>query len=166
MAYREAGPEGGPPLILLHGLGDTSRSWALLLPELAKRNRLYTLDQRGHGETEAPACCYALPDLAYDVVTFMDAMKIERAAIAGHSMGSFIGQHLATAYPSRVSRLVLLGSADTTVGTEFVDWLWGKTMTFDAGVTSAFVDEWQSNPTPVSPDFLAKVFIRPTGSPR
>lgn len=157
MAYLEAGPEGGPPLILLHGLGDTSRSWTLLLPELARRNRVYALDLRGHGQTDGPACCYALPDLAYDVVTFMDAMKIESAAIAGHSMGSFIGQHLAAAYGSRVRRLVLLGSADTTVGAEVVDWLWGKTMTFDARVSSAFVDEWQSNPTPVNADFLAKV---------
>ena len=157
MSYLAAGPVGGPPLILLHGLGDTSRSWTLMLPELAKNNRVYILDQRGHGETEAPACCYALPDLAYDVVTFMDTMKIERAAVAGHSMGSFISQYLAAAHPSRVSRLVLLGSADTAVGSEFVDWLWGQTRTFDAGVGAAFVDEWQSNPTPVNADFLAKV---------
>jgi pimeloyl-ACP methyl ester carboxylesterase len=157
MAYQEAGPEDGPPLILLHGLGDTSRSWIFLLPELAKRNRVYVLDLRGHGQTEGPACCYALPDLAYDVVTFMDAMKIESAAIVGHSLGSFIGQHLAAAYGSRVRRLVLIGSADTTVGIEVVDWLWSQTMTFDAGLSSAFVDEWQSNPTPVNADFLAKV---------
>src|SRR5688572_32528619 len=99
MRYVAAGPDRGAPLILLHGLGDTSRSWSLTLPELARRHRVYALDQRGHGATDAPACCYTIPDLAYDVIAFMDAMKIDKAAIAGHSMGSFVAQHLAAAYP-------------------------------------------------------------------
>ena len=157
MRYIAAGPTGGAPLILLHGLGDTSRSWALVLPSLARRHRVYALDQRGHGGTDAPACCYTVPDLAYDVVAFMDAMKIDRAAIAGHSMGSFVAQHLAAAYPDRVTRLVLLGSSDTTAGSETVGWLWDQARTFDTGVPAAFVDELQSSPTPVDADFLAKV---------
>lgn len=157
MRYLVAGPEGGAPLVLLHGLGDTSRSWTLVLPDLARRHRVYVPDQRGHGATEAPACCYALPDLAHDVVAFMDAMKIDRAAVAGHSLGSFVGQYLATAYPDRVTRLVLLGSSDTTVGTDIMEWLWDKTRGFDTGISAEFVDEWQSNPTPVDPDFLARV---------
>ena len=78
MRYLVAGPEGGAPLVLLHGLGDTSRSWSLVLPDLARRHRVYVPDQRGHGDTEGPACCYALADLSYDVVAFMDAMRIDR----------------------------------------------------------------------------------------
>ena len=157
MRYVAAGPERGAPLILLHGLGDTSRSWSLALPALARRHRVFALDQRGHGDTDAPACCYTIPDLAYDVIAFMDAMKIDKAAIAGHSMGSFVAQHLAAAYPHRVSRLVLLGSSDTTAGSETVGWLWDQAKTFDKGVPAAFVDELQSSPTPVDADFLAKV---------
>ena len=157
MRYVAAGPRGGAPLILLHGLGDTSRSWSLALPELARRHRVYALDQRGHGATDAPACCYTVPDLGYDVIAFMDAMKIDRAAVAGHSMGSFVAQHLAAAYPRRVSRLVLLGSSDTTAGSETVGWLWDQARTFDKGVPAAFVDELQSSPTPVDAAFLAKV---------
>jgi pimeloyl-ACP methyl ester carboxylesterase len=128
-----------------------------VLPALAERHRVYVLDQRGHGETQAPACCYAFADLVYDVVTFMDAMRIERAAVAGHSLGSFVAQHLAAAHPARVSRLVLLGSADTTVGNEVFDWLWGETRAFDSKVSAAFVDAWQTNPTPVDEGFMAKV---------
>jgi len=157
MAYRTAGPESAQPLILLHGLGDTSRSWALLVPDLSKHNRIYMLDQRGHGATEAPVCCYALADLGYDVITFMDAMKIETAIIAGHSLGSFVAQYLATAYPARVRAMILLGSADTTIGVDAVNWLWEQAGTFERGVPSAFVDEWQSNPTPVDPAFLSRV---------
>ena len=165
MAYREAGPRDAPPLIMLHGLGDTSRSWTLMLPDLSRSHRVYLLDQRGHGETAAPACCYALADFAYDVVTFMDAMKIDSAVIAGHSLGSFVAQHLASAYPSRVRRLILLASSDTTVGLEFIDWLWGKTLTFDTGIPNAFIDEWQSNPTPVKPDFLSKIKVETAAVP-
>ena len=157
MRYLVAGPEGAAPLILLHGLGDSSRSFALVLPDLARRRRVYVPDQRGHGATEAPTCCYALADLSYDVVAFMDALRIDQAAIAGHSLGSFVGQYLAAAYPHRVTRLVLLGSSDTTVGTEIIDWLWERVRAFDTGISPEFVDEWQSNPTPVPPDFLAEV---------
>jgi pimeloyl-ACP methyl ester carboxylesterase len=49
----EQGPNDAPPLILLHGLGDTSRSWSLILPPLAKTHRVNALDQRGHGATTA-----------------------------------------------------------------------------------------------------------------
>ncbi len=159
MKYVVAGPESGPPLVLLHGLGDTSRSYSLVLPDLARRYRVYVPDQRGHGDTDAPACCYALADLAYDVVGFMDAMKIDRAAVAGHSLGSFVAQHLAFAYPQRVARLVLLGSSDTTAGNEAIEWLWDKTKGFDRGVSAGFVDEWQSNPTPVNAEFMARVKV-------
>lgn len=157
MRYLAAGSPGAAPLILLHGLGDTSRSWSLSLPDLARRHRVYVLDQRGHGDTDAPRCCYTIPDLAYDVIAFMDALKIDKAAIAGHSMGSFVAQHLAAAYPRRVTRLVLLGSSDTTAGSETVGWLWDQAKTFDTGPSQAFVDELQSSPTPVDATFLARV---------
>lgn len=155
--YVQAGPHDAPPLLLLHGLGDTSRSWSLMLPELAKSHRVYALDQRGHGATSTPLCCYALPDLAYDAIAFMDAMKIERASVVGHSMGSFVAQHLAAHHPGRVQKLVLIGSSDTTVGLETVQWLWEQTGTFDRGISPDFVDLWQSNPTPVDAQFIALV---------
>jgi non-heme chloroperoxidase len=157
ISYVEQGPKDAPPLILLHGLGDTSRSWSLMLPELAKTHRVYALDQRGHGATTAPRCCYALADMSYDVVAFMEAKKIERAAVVGHSMGSFVAQYLAAHHPERVSQLVLIGSADTTVGTEIVEWLWSQLGTFEGGLTAEFVDQWQSNPLPVDEAFLRAV---------
>jgi len=155
--YVEAGPRDAPPLLLLHGLGDTKRSWSLILPELAKSHRVYAFDQRGHGASSAPRCCYALANLAWDAIAFMDAMKIERAAVVGHSMGSFVAQHLAAHHPERVQKLVLIGSSDTTVGVETVEWLWEQAGTFDRGVSPEFVDVWQSNPGPVEAEFIAHV---------
>lgn len=155
--YIEAGPKNAAALLLLHGLGDTTRSWSLMLPELATTHHVYAFDQRGHGATTSPVCCYAIADLAYDAIAFMDAMKIDRAVVAGHSMGSFVAQHLAVHYPQRVDRLVLIGSSDTGAGTEIIDWLWQQAKTFDVAVPPTFVDEWQSNPTPVEARFLALV---------
>lgn len=157
MHYVAAGPDDAPPLVLLHGLGDTNRSWSLVLPELAKAHRVYAPDLRGHGKTSAPPCCYARADLAYDVVSFMDAMRIERAAVIGHSLGSFVAQHLAAQYPARVSRLVLIGSADSPSRTETVEWLWEQVRTVETRVSAEFIDTWQSNPNPVDETFLGHV---------
>ena len=157
LSYVEAGPENAPPLILLHGLGDTSRSWSLMLPALARTHRVYALDQRGHGDTESPACCYALADLAHDVAAFMDHKRIGHAAVVGHSLGSFVTQYLAATRPERVERLALVASSDTTVGTDVIEWLWSQTIAFEAAPPPAFVEEWQANPTPVDAAFLAKV---------
>lgn len=157
MSYVESGPADGPVLVLLHGLGDTSRSWAALAPALAQRHHVYALDLRGHGGTDAPACCYTLADLAYDVVSFMDARKVRRASVAGHSLGSFVAQHLAITYPARVDRLVLIGSADAPARSPIFEWLLEQARAFGDRVTPEFIDEWQSNPTPVAPEFLDRV---------
>ena len=166
VTYVQAGPADAPPLLLLHGLGDTNRSWSLMLPELAKAHRVYAFDQRGHGATSAPACCYALADLAYDAVAFLDAMKIGRATIAGHSLGSFVAQTIAAHHPQRVNRLILIGSSDTTAGQDVMEWLWAQIATFDGGPTAAFVEVWQANPTPVDAEFLAHVKRETAAVPR
>jgi pimeloyl-ACP methyl ester carboxylesterase len=49
------------------------------------RYHAYALDQRGHGDSERPDCCYAVEDFAGDVVAFLDAVGIERASLVGHS---------------------------------------------------------------------------------
>lgn len=157
MRYVEAGAETAPPLILLHGLGDTKRSWSPVMSDLAKTHRVYALDQRGHGGTSTPACCYTTADLADDVVAFMDAMNIDRASIAGHSLGSFVAQTLATKYPRRVTRLILIGSADTGIGNESFVWLQGEVAKFEERAPDEFVDFWQSNILPVDPAFMAQV---------
>ena len=111
LAWVEMGDQDAPPLILLHGYTDTSRAWSLLAPRLALTHRLYIVDLRGHGASSVPACCYTLADYVHDIVLFMDVRGIERAAFAGHSFGSLIGQRLAADYPDRVERLILAGSS-------------------------------------------------------
>ena len=112
--YAEAGDPAGDPIIMLHGYSDSWYSFSPIMPLLESRYRLLSLDQRGHGASDQPASGYGLRDLAEDVVAFMDEMKIERATIVGHSMGSLVAQQLGVIAPGRIDRLVLVGS-----GTDF-----------------------------------------------
>jgi pimeloyl-ACP methyl ester carboxylesterase len=82
-----------------------------VLPELPSRYHVFVPDQRGHGGSERPKAGYAPEDFAADVLAFMDAVGVERAALVGHSMGSFVAQAVAAAAPDRITRLVLVGSA-------------------------------------------------------
>ena len=114
--YVEAGDPSAAPIILLHGVTDSWFSFSRVLPALARQGRVIAVDQRGHGRSDRPASRYGYPDLARDVVELMDALGIPQAAIVGHSMGSFVAQHVAATAPARVTRLVLVGSgADVRV---------------------------------------------------
>ena len=111
MHYAEQGTALGEPIILLHGYSDSWFSFSRVLAPLARERRVYALDLRGHGGSDQPANGYHMRDLAADVIAFMDAKRIVRATLIGHSMGSFVAQQAALAAPNRVSHLVLVGSA-------------------------------------------------------
>jgi pimeloyl-ACP methyl ester carboxylesterase/tetratricopeptide (TPR) repeat protein len=111
LRYAYQGDRSGEPVILLHGFTDSWFSFSTVLPLLDSKYRVYVLDQRGHGESERPAGGYAPQQFAADVLAFMDVMGIKQATVVGHSMRSFVAQHVAVAAPERVTRLVLVGSA-------------------------------------------------------
>ena len=71
----EFGNPAGRPVLLLHGYTDTSRVWSIVAPWLAD-HRLLIPDQRGHGASSAPDCCYALAEFADDARLFLDAMGV------------------------------------------------------------------------------------------
>ena len=110
LRYAEAG-RGDPAFVCLHGLVDTLEIWDRLAPRLAERRRTLRFDQRGHGESGAPAGPCAREDLADDVVRLLDALGVERAILVGHSMGGIVSMAAALAHPDRVAGLVLLGTA-------------------------------------------------------
>lgn len=103
--------DGAPCFVLLHGLVDRLEVWDRLAPELAKRGSVLRLDQRGHGESDAPPGPYTREDLAGDVIAVLDARGVERAVLVGHSMGGIVSMATALARPDRVQGLVLLGTA-------------------------------------------------------
>ena len=153
LAYVEAGRADGPPLLLLHGFTDSSRIWTILLPYLSD-HRVLMLDQRGHGASDAPACCYSPSVLAEDARHFLDALKVARASVVGHSLGSMVGQVLAAEHPERVDRLVLAASTALTP-IRRGDWLWQRTAAAPKLPSSdaAFMAEWSigASPTAVDP---------------
>jgi pimeloyl-ACP methyl ester carboxylesterase len=156
LAYVELGNPAGRPLLLLHGFTDSSRVWTMLAPYLAE-HRVLIPDQRGHGGSDAPACCYGVSDFAEDARLFLDAMQVERAMVAGHSLGSFVAQTLAARYPERVERIALLGST-ALPPVRRGDWLWTNVMSLTEPVAGnrEFLAAFSpgASPTPVDPDFV------------
>lgn len=156
LAYVELGDPQGEPLLLLHGYTDSSRVWTILAPWLGDY-RVLIPDQRGHGASDVPACCYAMSDLAEDSRMFLDAMGVEQAAVVGHSMGSMVAQVLAAEHPGRVTRLALIGST-ATVAIRRSDWMWANIMSLREPIASNtdFLRQWSggASPTPVDPVFV------------
>ena len=155
MAYVELGDRSGEPLLLLHGYTDSSRSWSLVTPYLS-RFRILIPDQRGHGASSAPECCYGMSQFAYDARLFLDALGVERAAVAGHSMGSMVAIAMAAEYPERVSKVALLGST-ALAPVKRGDWLYSNSNALKAppDPNSSFMREWHpaNQPTAVNKSF-------------
>lgn len=160
LAYVEHGDESGVPVVLLHGVTDSWRSFEPLLPHLPAGLRAFALSQRGHGDSERPATGYHPRDFASDVAAFMDALELERAVIVGHSMGSYVAQQFAISYPERTLGLVLIGSflncRDNPVIVEFWDTAL-KDLTDPVPTSLAREFQESTLAQPVPPEFLAMV---------
>lgn len=105
------GAEGAPPLMLSNSLGTNLRMWDPQVPALTKKFRLIRYDQRGHGQSDAPANVYSIERLALDSLAILDHLKVGKTDFCGLSMGGFTGQWLARFYPQRLNRLVLANTA-------------------------------------------------------
>ena len=108
--YLTAGDDGGPPLVLLHGVGTSAGEWSWVLPGLARNHRVYAVDLPGYdGSYEPPD--YAPAFTATFIGYFLDAVGVESAVVVGNSFGGLAALHLALSEPARVSALVLSDSA-------------------------------------------------------
>jgi pimeloyl-ACP methyl ester carboxylesterase len=99
----------GAPLILIHGLGGSTRWWARNVPVLARFCRVHVVDLLGFGRSRGQR--FVLREAAELLVRWMDILGIARANVVGHSMGGFISAHMAAQFPERVERLVLVDAA-------------------------------------------------------
>jgi pimeloyl-ACP methyl ester carboxylesterase len=144
LRYAEQGNPKGEPVILLHGYSDSWFTYSRILPLIDNKYHVYVPDQRGHGDSDRPASGYTFPDFAADVIAFMDAKGLRQATIVGHSMGSFVAQHVAVAAPERVNKLVLVGSA-TTVRNNVVVELQREVGGLSDPVSPKFVREFQTS---------------------
>jgi non-heme chloroperoxidase len=115
LRYAEKGALEGEAIVFLHAYVDSWYWFSRTLPLISHEYRALAPDQRGHGESDKPGCCYTTDDFAADVDAFVDAVGVEKATLVGHSSGGLIAQRVALNYPRRVARLVLIGAPITLV---------------------------------------------------
>ena len=111
VAYTEDGPADAPVVVLSNSLGATRGMWDPQVPALAERYRVVAYDTRGHGDSPSPAGPWSLDDLVDDVVALLDRLGVQRAHVAGLSLGGMTALRLAAREPARVDRLVALATS-------------------------------------------------------
>ncbi|MCB1755197.1 MAG: alpha/beta fold hydrolase, partial [Gammaproteobacteria bacterium] len=126
--YHEQGQ--GEPVLLIHGSGPGVSAWAnwrLTLPALADNYRVIAPDMAGFGFSERPENYqYNMENWVTQAVGLLDALEIEKAAVVGNSFGGALALAMAIKHPSRVERLVLMGSVGVPFDiTEGLDAVWG-----------------------------------------
>jgi pimeloyl-ACP methyl ester carboxylesterase len=97
----------GQPLVLISGLGYPLWQWHKMVPFLVEHFQVITFDNRGVGQSDKLTGPYTAQMLAADTAGLLDALGIEKAIIAGHSMGGFIAQAMALDFPQKVAKLIL-----------------------------------------------------------
>jgi pimeloyl-ACP methyl ester carboxylesterase len=107
MIYIRAGGQG-PAVVLLHGFGDTGDMWAPLAAELARDHTVVVPDLRGMGLSSHPAAGYDKRTQAADVRAVLTHLRIERAAIVGHDIGTMVAYAYAARYPDTTVKLVVM----------------------------------------------------------
>jgi 3-oxoadipate enol-lactonase len=110
VAYDLAGEEGGEPVVLLHGFPFNRSMWREQVEALRDTHRVIAPDLRGHGESEVVAGAATMEEAAQDIASLLDELNVERASVAGLSMGGYVALAFYRLFPGRVRSLVL---ADT-----------------------------------------------------
>lgn len=124
------GTDGAPVIVLLHGWAVTADlNWSTAYERLARTHRVVALDHRGHGRgIRPPGGIVRLSDCADDVAAVLDELAVERAVIAGYSMGGAVAQLVWRRHRDRVAGLVLCSTARHFQGGPLTD-LWYRSYT-------------------------------------
>jgi len=160
LEYVEQGDRAGMPMLLLHGVSDSWRSFERVLPYLPGSIRAFALTQRGHGDSGRPAAGYRTRDFAGDVAAFAHALGLGPAVVVGHSMGSTNAMRFAIDHPERTRGLVVLGTFASYRGNAEVGTLWQSTVSqLTDPIDPGFVREFQESTLaqPVPPSYLDAV---------
>ena len=102
----EAGPAGGPLVVLTHGFPELAYSWRHQIPALAAAGyHVLAPDQRGYGGSSCPESveAYDIAALTGDVVGLLDEVGAERAAVIGHDFGAVVAWNMPLLHPDRVA---------------------------------------------------------------
>jgi pimeloyl-ACP methyl ester carboxylesterase len=156
--FIKTGPETAPPLVFLHGYADSWRSAEPLIPHLARHFRIFALDQRGHGQSDDDFDRFTIDDFAADAADFIRWVIGRPVTLVGHSLGSLVAQRVAAENKDLVSRLVLIGSADSAAGSPALKALHEALITLGDAIPRSFVQDFQAGMISV-PLFLDQLDI-------
>src|SRR2546421_5367636 len=108
VVYRIAG--SGPPVVLIHGMVNSSRHWEEVALRLADEYTVVAPDLIGHGDSATPRGDYSLGAHAASIRDLLAAIGIDRATVVGHSLGGGVAMQFFYQFPQRTERLVLVSS--------------------------------------------------------
>lgn len=159
----------GPPVVLVHGLPSNIQDWGDTPQKLAALgHRVVAYDRVGYGASSRDADTpetYTYASNARDLVALLDALQIEKAALAGWSYGGAVAQTVAAEHPERVSHVALIGSVGPSISQAGDDPL---SRLLGSGVGEEVL-RWTSAVTPVGSAFteqnLALAFARESAVP-
>ena len=100
----------GSAILLIHGIGDSSRTWLPLIPWLTRDHSVVAPDLLGHGASDKPRADYSIAAYANGMRDLLSVLGVERATVIGHSLGGGVAMQFAYQYPERCERLVLVSS--------------------------------------------------------
>lgn len=106
--YEEYGK--GAPVLLVHGLGSSTRDWEYQIPALAAHYRVVAIDIRGHGRSDKPRERYSIAGFAEDVAALIEHLGLGRVHLVGISMGGMIGFQLGVERPELLQSLCIVNS--------------------------------------------------------
>lgn len=112
--YLDYGSPGAdaPFAVLMHGLTANAHAFDGLIPAgITRKMHVVSVDLRGRGETDKPETGYSMGDHARDIIGLLDTLQVDKAILIGHSFGGLLSMCLASQYPARVAKVVLLDAA-------------------------------------------------------
>lgn len=152
LQIRIAGPEEGTPVFLLHGFPDFWFAWERQIEALAAKGfRVIAPDQRGYNQSDKPLgkTAYRQRVLAADIVGLIDALGYDKVNLAGHDFGGAVAWSIATLYPERIEKLVIISAPHLVATLKYVKI--SKTQSFRSWYMIFFQ-------LPVLPEYVIKLF--------
>lgn len=119
--YRFGAASARRAVVAVHGITSNSRVWLAVTRALGDRAALLALDLRGRGSSSQLPGPYGIDAHVRDLLTVLEALELERAVLAGHSLGGYVVAKLAAKHPRRVGAVVLVDGGLPAPGSENID---------------------------------------------
>lgn len=123
----------GKPLVLLHGgIAGSTYEMGTLIDSLSKYYKVIAISTRGHGKSELGTLPHSYEQKAKDVVAVLNAVTKDSVTVFGFSDGGYTGYYLASKFPERVKKMIVIGAAETHPGDYNINLKVGDMMALDS----------------------------------